>query len=90
LNNKKRAKEIFETLIENGDKIINKNSEDEGDFFTIFGEQEDENTRNSQAYTLRGLGNKGLGKTGQAEEDLKKAVELLVSNLWANTELQGL
>ncbi|MEN8118246.1 MAG: DUF5107 domain-containing protein, partial [Bacteroidota bacterium] len=33
LNNKKRAKEIFETLIENGDKIINKNSEDEGDFF---------------------------------------------------------
>ena len=90
LDNKTKAKEIFEALIENGDKIINKNIENEGDFFAIFGEREDENTRNSQAYTLRGLGNKGLGKTVQAKEDLKKAVELSVSNLWANTELTEL
>ncbi|NQU51973.1 MAG: DUF5107 domain-containing protein, partial [Bacteroidetes bacterium] len=90
LNKITKANEIFNGLIENGDKIINKSSVDEEDFFAIFGEREEENTRNSKAYTLRGLGYKGLGKTVLAKEDLKKAVELSVSNLWANTELKGL
>jgi hypothetical protein len=36
------------------------------------------------------LGYKGAGKTDMAREDLKKAVELSVSNLWAYTELKGL
>ena len=90
LNEKTKAKDIFSSLIEEGDKIINKSTEDEEDFFAIFGEREDENTRNSQAYTLRGLGYKGLGKKVEAKEDLKKAVELSVSNLWANTELKEL
>jgi tetratricopeptide (TPR) repeat protein len=85
-----KANEIFEGLIENGNKIINQSSADEGEFFAIFGEKEEENTRNSQAYTLIGLGYKGLGETAQAKENLEKAVELSVSNLWANTELQGL
>ncbi len=88
LNNKTKAVEIFENLIENGDNIINKSSEGKEDFFAIFGEQEDENIKNSQAYTLRGLGYKGLNKKDQAKEDLTKAVELSVSNLWAKSELK--
>ncbi|MFY9150548.1 MAG: DUF5107 domain-containing protein [Prolixibacteraceae bacterium] len=90
LKNKVKADEIFNALIENGDNIINKRGENQGDFFAIFGEKEAENTRNSQAYTLRGLGNKGLGKAIQAKEDLQKAVDLSVSNLWAGTELKNM
>lgn len=90
LKNATKAKEIFDALIENGNKGINKSSETQDDFFAIFGEKEAENTRKSQAYTLRGLGYKGLGKPTRAKEDLQKAVELSVSNLWASIELKGL
>jgi hypothetical protein len=31
-----------------------------------------------------------MGKTALAKDDLKKAVDLSASNLWANTELSGL
>ncbi len=90
LKSKEKAKEIFQKLIESGDKTINKISEDEQDFFAIFGEREADNIIDSRAYTLRGLGYKGLGKIESAKKDLKKAVELSVGNLWANTELMGL
>ncbi len=90
LKDKKKAYEIFNGLIESGDKIINKSDETQDDFFAIFGESETENKRNSRAFTLRGLGYKGMGKTALAKDDLKKAVDLSVSNLWANTELSGL
>jgi tetratricopeptide (TPR) repeat protein len=53
----------------------------------IFGEAEAENTRMSQSYTIRGLGNKGLGNEAIAKNDLNKAVELSYSNLWAKAEL---
>ena len=86
LGNKTKANEVFDTLIANGNRIINKSTEAESDFFTIFGEREDENTRNSKAYTLIGLGYKGLGKTVLAKENLEKAVELSASNLWAKLE----
>jgi hypothetical protein len=36
---------------------------------------------------LKGLGYKGLGKMELAAENLKKAVDLSVSNLWAKSEL---
>jgi tetratricopeptide (TPR) repeat protein len=87
LKNKAKANEIFNNLVESGDKIINNRTDNQDDFFASFGEKEAENTRMSKAYTLRGLGYKGLEKTNLAREDLKKAVELSVSNLWANTEL---
>jgi tetratricopeptide (TPR) repeat protein len=90
LKNKAKADEIFNTLVESGDKIINSGTDNQEDFFASFGEREAENTRISQAYTLRGLGYKGLEKTNQAREDLNKAVELSVSNLWAGTELKKL
>ena len=85
-----KADEIFNSLVENGDKAINRDAHTPDDFFASFGEKEAENTRKSQAYTLRGLGYKGLGKSNLAKEDLKKAVELSVSNLWAHTELKEL
>lgn len=90
LGNKAKAAEIFNALITEGEKQINQSPDNTTDFFAIFGEREAENIRKSQAYTLRGLGYKGIGKTDQAKEDLKKAVELSVSNLWAKTESNGL
>jgi Tfp pilus assembly protein PilF len=69
---------------------MNRDADAQDDFFAAFGEREAENTRKSQAYTLRGLGYNGLGKTSQAKQDLKKAVELSFSNLWANTELKNI
>jgi tetratricopeptide (TPR) repeat protein len=90
LKNKAKANDIFDGLVNSGDKILTNETEEGEDFFAIFGEKEEGNIRNSKAYTLRGLGYKGLGKTNQAKEDLETAVKLSVSNLWANTELQGL
>lgn len=90
LKRKKDAEDIFNELIETGDKRLNPDSEENKDFFAIFGEREAEQTRQSMAHTLRGLGYKGLGKTKDAKADLTKAVELSVGNLWAQTELKGL
>lgn len=88
LNNNTDALVIFNELIKEGDKILKDNQPVTDDFFAIFGETESENIKKSRAYTLRGLGYKGLGKPLKAKEDLAKAVELSVSNLWAHTELQ--
>ncbi|HBZ20486.1 MAG TPA: hypothetical protein DEO60_05110, partial [Bacteroidales bacterium] len=60
----------------------------EVDFFAKFGEKEAENARLSNGYLLKGLGNKGLGNKEAAKENLRKAVELSASNLYANTELR--
>ena len=87
LNDKSKADEIFNALVESGDKQLNDNTTTEEEFFAIFGERDAESTRKSMAYTLRGLGYKGLGEKDEAEADLQKAVELSVSNLWARTEL---
>lgn len=87
LTNEIKANAIFEALIEEGDSILN-NDKEEGNFFAIFGERESENVKKSRAYTLRGLGYKGVGQSSKAKKNLSKAVELSVSNLWASTELQ--
>ncbi|MBE3085727.1 MAG: hypothetical protein IMZ64_05860, partial [Bacteroidetes bacterium] len=85
LGNKTKASEYFNSLIEEGNKRINQGSEI--DFFAKFGEREAENAQLSNAYLLKGLGYKGLGDTNAATENLKKAVELSASNLYANVEL---
>ncbi|GAB1452283.1 DUF5107 domain-containing protein [Draconibacterium sp.] len=90
LKNKAKANNIFTELVYSGDKMLKNEAVEGVDFFTKFGEKEEEKTKRSKAYTVRGLGYKGLGKTKLAKEDLETAVELSVSNLWANTELQGL
>lgn len=81
LDNQKAANTIFNRMIQEGEKILENNGK--AGFFTIFGEKESESVRKSKAYTLSGLGHKGLGNTSKAKENLKRAVELSASNLWA-------
>jgi tetratricopeptide (TPR) repeat protein len=88
LGKKKEAADIFNALIAEGERQLGQNSSREADFFAKFGEREAENARLSNAYLLKGLGYKGLGNDTAAKENLQKAVELSVSNLYANTELQ--
>lgn len=85
LKDKTKANEVFNSLISSGDQLLNENAE--GEFFSIFGERDAESTRKSMAYTVRGLGYKGLGQGDKAQHDLKTAVELSVGNLWARTAL---
>ena len=86
LENKGKASDYFSALISEGDKQLKKGSET--DFFAKFGEREAENIRLSDAYLLKGLGYKGLGNNGAAAENLKKAVELSASNLYAMVEME--
>ena len=88
LGNKDKADESFKALIDEGDKRLKKGSE--VDFFAKFGEKEAANVQLSNAYLLKGLGCKGLGNKAKAMENLKKAVELSASNLWAAIELNDL
>jgi len=89
LGNKEKAFGIFNSLVTKGEGQVSQNPSATVDFFAKFGSREAENARLSNAYLLKGLGNKGLGNTSQATGDLKKAVELAASNLWANVELQN-
>lgn len=85
LNNKAKASEYFNSLIEGGDKLIKEGSE--VDFFAKFGEREARNVQLSNYYLIKGLGYKGLGDSKSSTENLKKALELSVSNLYAKVEL---
>jgi tetratricopeptide (TPR) repeat protein len=87
INNKEKAAENFNSLLEEGKKQLNQGSE--VDFFAKFGEKEAASIRQSNGYMLMGLGYKGLGDAKSATENLKKALELSASNLWANIELQN-
>lgn len=89
LGKKTEASEIFNSLIKDGEGQISQRSTGEMDFFTKFGESEAENSRLSNAYLIIGLGYKGLGETKMATENLKKAVALSASNLYASVELQN-
>jgi tetratricopeptide (TPR) repeat protein len=86
VGNKTKASESFNSLIEEGNRRLNEGSGI--DFFAKFGEREAENVRLSNAYLLKGLGYKGLGDEKSAAENLKKAVELSVSNLYAKVEME--
>lgn len=85
--NNGRAKEVFESMIAEATRQLE--GERASEAGVIFGEREAENTRRSRYYTMRGLGNKGLGNIKQAHEDLNRAVDLSYSNLWARTELNS-
>lgn len=87
LGNKVKASECFNKLIEEGHQRLNKGSET--DFFAKFGEKEAASVQMSNAHLLVGLGQKGLGNVNAATENLKKAVELSASNLWATIELKN-
>lgn len=86
LNNKQKAGELLNKMIEEGNTRIKKGSEI--DFFAKFGEKEAADVQLSNAYLLAGLGYKGLGNTKSANEYLSKAANLSASNLWAQVELR--
>ena len=88
LGNKSAANDIFNAMISEADKQFEQKVE--SDFFTKFGASEAENVRLSNAYLLKGLAYKGLSENKLASENLKKAVELSYSNLWAKVELDNL
>jgi len=90
LGKKTMADDAFNALVTEGEKEINRSSSVEVDFFAKFGTREAENARLSNAYLLKGLGYKGLSNAIAAKENLKKAVELSASNLYAITELKAL
>ena len=85
LGETEKATTIFNALIDEGNQMLTTTAET--DFFAKFGEKESENVQLSNAWFLKGLGNKGLGNTEEATKNLKKAVELSASNLWAKIEL---
>ncbi|HZK97239.1 MAG TPA: DUF5107 domain-containing protein [Prolixibacteraceae bacterium] len=87
LGNKDKATEYFKGLIEEGNKRISQGSE--VDFFAKFGESEAKNIQISNAYMNIGLGYKGLGDAKSAIMYLQKAVNLSVSDLWANVEMRS-
>jgi tetratricopeptide (TPR) repeat protein len=82
-----QSNKIFNALIEDGNNRIKQN--EDLDFFAKFGERTYENVRLSNALLLTGLGYKGLGEKAKASENLQKAVELSVYNLWAEYELNN-
>ncbi|WP_111707976.1 DUF5107 domain-containing protein [Lutibacter citreus] len=88
LNKKKEANIIFKNLIVGANEYLKPREADKHAFFSIFGKQDHKNVKESMGYTTRGLGYKGLGKTKLAKEDLSKALELQVGNLWANIEFK--
>lgn len=90
LGMKKDAVEAFNSIIAEGDRQIKQSDSNVTDFFAKFGVKEAENARLSNAYLLKGLGNKGLGNVDAARENLQKAVELSASNLYAITELDDM
>ncbi|HCC70481.1 MAG TPA: DUF5107 domain-containing protein [Bacteroidales bacterium] len=90
LGKEKEASRIFNALVEDGQKQINRSPSSGVDFFAKFGAREAENARLSNAYLLKGLGYIGLGQDKQAIKSLNKAIELSTANLYARIELQDL
>jgi tetratricopeptide (TPR) repeat protein len=73
LGENRKADNVFKSMIEYAnDKLQGEETVEAG---VIFGAGEAENVRKSLYYTIRGLGNKGLGNGNKAEEDLQKAVD---------------
>jgi tetratricopeptide (TPR) repeat protein len=90
LGKKAEADNAFNAIISEGERQISQSVSNESDFFAKFGTREAENARLSNAFMLKGLGYKGLGKTVEARENLQKAVELSAGNLYAAMELRDL
>lgn len=82
------AKNVFKQL--NTEANLRLRQQEIAETGVIFGEREPENIRKSRYYTMKGLANKGLGKTKLAKKDLNTAVNLSHSNLWAKVELDNM
>ncbi len=87
VGDKQNAEKVFQAMVTEAEKELQASVTSEAG--VIFGEREADEVRRSRYHTMRGLGYKGLGKKKPANDDLKKAVELSYSNLWAKVELDA-
>jgi tetratricopeptide (TPR) repeat protein len=85
LGEKNKAENILNSMLEEAEAQFKQSPKT--DFFNKFGAGQAENERLSYAYLLKGLAYKGLGKTAAAKENLRRAIDLSKSNLWAQLEL---
>lgn len=83
LNDNDNARRVFDSMIKEANLQL---ASEVSNIGLKFGEMEAQNVRQSRYYTIRGLGYKGQGEKSRAKDDLKTAVELSYSNLWAKTE----
>ena len=74
-------------MIEEANTQLNSEYSDLG---VKFGGREAANVRESRYYTVRGLANKGLNNTIQANNDLNMAAKMSHSNIWANAEHENM
>ena len=87
LGKKAEATKIFNSMVAEGERQRTQRSTSDAGFFDKFGAREGENVRLANAYLIKGLGYKGLGNNTQATNNLKEALKLQESNLYANVEL---
>ncbi len=81
LGNREKANTLFESLIERG-----KAYRERGSSKTLVAVEEASATNSkaiSYSYYMEALGNKGLGKSNEAEQLFKKALDIYKNNLWA-------
>ncbi len=88
LDQKDRAEEIFDELIDNSKKELSK--EAVVDVFAKFGRQQTEQARKASAHYELGLGYLGKGLRDQAKAEFETAVKLNVSLPWAGAQLAEL
>ncbi len=82
VNEKEKALEIFDQLVELGSRQLQRDND--VDFFAKFGEKDRQQQRAARAHFLIALGAYGKGDTERARAELAKARELDVNNPWVN------
>nr|MQY77714.1 tetratricopeptide repeat protein [Bacteroidota bacterium] len=86
--NHKKANQIFEEMIDIGQKQLQSTAE--VDFFAKFGSGLTENQRKANAYHIIGLGYMGKSETKKAQEFFTNSLELDVNQLWSRVYLEEL
>jgi tetratricopeptide (TPR) repeat protein len=88
LDQKNRAEEIFDGLIDNSKKELSK--EADVDIFAKFGRQQTEQARKASAHYELGIGYLGKGLRDEARAEFETAVKLNFSHTWAKAHLAEL
>lgn len=75
LGNKTKAEEILQKMVTQGNELLNKKYHEAADTRSVDIRQSRIQDK-AEGYLYLGLANKGLGKTSEAEENFKKALEI--------------
>jgi len=86
LGNKSHAYILADEIQEESKELLNKR--DKIDFFSKFGEGQSDNEREAKALYLQALSDLIREKRDEANENLRKVIELNPSNLWARINLR--